>query len=406
MANSKRQVPTVGTTTDIVELGSPGAGGVTIAHVNGTPVFVRHGIAGEKVRVVITAAQSRIAFGEVTEIVKPAPTRVPTVWPDAGPGGVGGAELGHVQYAAQAAWKSEVLNGTIRRLGKLSDWEDVEVEQPEDTGLGQRLRAEVIVTDDNRLGMHRYRSDELLPISELPLAHPTLYPSLLETIDRDELRPGSRIRALATMRGVRIALPDGVVVTKHGREVADTVYYRVGEDDYTAPATGFWQPHTDGAKLLRETVEAFSGNPTIAVDLYCGAGLFTVSLGRVAQEVRALEMNETAVDHALSNCERLEVTADTKIGVANINSKMISEITEGADTVVADPPRTGLGRGGIDAITKSKSVRRLVYVACDYAALARDLGRAVRNGWQIEHKRALDLFPHTHHIETVVALTR
>src|SRR5699024_8163487 len=120
--------------------------------------------------------------GDAVEVLEASPDRVPSVWPEAGPGGVGGGELAHVALPAQRAWKTTVLHDTMRRIGHLDLAEtglgDVAVEAlPGDdarNGLGTRTRIDLVVGADGRAGMFGHRSHDVLPLTSMPLAVPAI----------------------------------------------------------------------------------------------------------------------------------------------------------------------------------------------------------------------------------------
>jgi tRNA/tmRNA/rRNA uracil-C5-methylase (TrmA/RlmC/RlmD family) len=189
-----------------------------------------------------------------------------------------------------------------------------------------------------------------------------------------------------------------------------------GTHRYRVAAGGFWQVHREAPSVLTgavlEAAGATSGELAGAtvLDLYSGAGLFTLPLaGAVGPEGRviAVEGDEQASKDARRNAHAaeqvtLEVgTVEQVLAGARGEESTVPE----ADVVVLDPPRSGAGRAVVDAIV-AKNPRRIVYVACDPAALARDVGYLAAHGYTLSRVRAFDLFPHTHHLEAVAVLDR
>jgi len=165
--------------------------------------------------------------------------------------------------------------------------------------------------------------------------------------------------------------------------------------------------HRDApATLVDAVLTAVGAEPgQRVVDLYSGAGLFTLPLARAVEErgrVDAVEVNERAVKDARRN---LHAAPQAVLHASGVTAPVLDALgADGAvDAVVLDPPRSGAGREVMAALTRLRP-RRLVYVACDPAALARDLRTAVDDGYDVVALDGYDLFPHTHHVECVAVL--
>lgn len=435
-------LPSTDAETVELTLGEPAHGGACVAREDsGRVVFVRHGLPGERVRARLTSARNTLAWAEVEEVLDASPDRVPSVWPEAGPGGVGGGELAHVRPSAQRRWKEQVLRGQLRRVGgeRLSDAVEalggVRVlpapgdEDPADRLLGRRTRIELVATPDGRAGMHRYRARDVLALDEMPLAVPAIQGLGLFGADSPWTavwRPGERIRVVAPTGG------DPVVVTGRGtwglrgdapaRVEDGPLTWLVrdveagegeGGDPFAVRPQGFWQTHVRGADVLADAVVRAADAPAgaRAMELYAGAGLFTRGLARAVGprgHVVSLEGDEGAVADATANLEGL-AQAETFVGAVDQSGvlELAGELREagGPDVAVLDPPRAGAGRDVCGALAAVEA-RRVVLVACDPAAGARDLRALTEGGYALRSLEAWDLFPHTHHVEFVAALDR
>lgn len=396
-----------------VTVGAPAHGGHAVARHEGRVIFVRHAAPGEVVDVTLTehAEDARFWRGDATRVLEPSPDRVRHVWPEAGPGGVGGGELGHLSLEAQRAWKAAVVNDTLRRIGKL-ELADVEVEPvPGETdGLGTRTRIELVVDDAGRLAMHPHRSHDLVALRTMPLA----VPEIAEHVRRSRevgtrLRPGARVELVRSASGL-LVLVDGEALGSTRKHVRERVLVTLpnGESrryEYRVAGGGFWQVHHGAARLLIEKVlaaaEVRAGDRV--VEAYSGAGLLTLPLADAVGEtgaVVAIEGDDAAVRNARRNAhahpwvELVHGDVATSIGEAT---------AQGADVVVLDPPRAGAGADVVAAIVAARP-RRIVYVSCDPASLARDLALLVAGGATVRDVRGYDLFPHTHHVEAVAVL--
>jgi len=412
-------------------LGEPAHGGACVARdADGRVVFVRHGLPGERVRARVTSTRNTLAWADVEEVLDPSPDRIPSVWPQAGPGGVGGGELAHVRPEAQRRWKEDVLRGQLRRVGgeelaaRVADLGGVSVlpapgdEGVEDALLGRRTRIELVIDAEGHAGMHRYRGREVIALDSMPLAVPAIADLGLfgDSAWGEVWHPGDRVRVVAPTGG------EPVVVTPRG--VYDTAREQVPEhaltwtlraegmsQSYVVRPQGFWQTHVRGAEVLADAVSrgaAVVPGARVA-ELYSGAGLFTRVLADATGpggRVLSLEGDEGAVADASANLEGRD-WAQTFVGSVDAEGvgDLATELGARPDVVVLDPPRAGAGRGVTRALVEV-GAPRVVLVSCDPAAGARDLRGLVEGGYTLETLEAWDLFPHTHHLEFVAVLTR
>ena len=205
-----------------LSVGEPAHGGACVARdESGRVVFVRHAAPGEVVRARVTAVQKKLAWADAIEIVEPSPDRVDSVWPQAGPGGVGGGELAHLTPAAQRDWKTRVIAGQLRRVGGEALAEAVDAlggvrvapapgdEDPGDPLTGRRSRIDVVIDADGRAGMHEFRGRRVIALEDMPLAVPGIRELGLfdeDTPWRRLWKPGDRVRAVAPSGGEPVVL--------------------------------------------------------------------------------------------------------------------------------------------------------------------------------------------------------
>ena len=406
--------------TETVELvvGPVAHGGHCVARLDGRVVFVRHALPGERVRAVLTEAGEGRSFwrADAVEVLDASADRVPSVWPAAGPGGVGGGELAHVALPAQRAWKRAVLEEQLRRLAH--DERPVEVVaapgDDERGGLAWRTRIDLVADGEGRAGMSRHRSHEVLPLADMPLASEAV--AALGLFAR-RWPAGARIEAVVPAGAESgVVLVDGVPFDlSRGRpdprpNARSTVHEQVtttaGHWTYRVSAAGFWQVHREAPGVLVDAVLDAVGDVAGArvLDLYSGAGLFTLPLADAVGEVGAVLAVE-GDDRAVKDARRLVHDRPQVTLHGGDVGRVLASGVGGADVVVLDPPRTGAGRHVVDALT-ALAPRRVVYVACDPAALARDVALFAGAGYGLDTVAGYDLFPMTHHVEAVAVLTR
>lgn len=391
-----------------LEVGAAVHGGHCLARLDGRIVFVRHAIPGERVRVQLTdgGPGKRYWRADAVEILEASPDRVPSVWTAAGAGGVGGGELAHVALPAQRRWKAAVVTDALRRIGGVDRAVEVEAVPGDDArgGLGWRTRVELTVDRGGRAGMFRHRSHEVVALGDMPLAAPGI--AELDLFGR-RWRPGSRVDAVAPVGGDRpLVLVDGQPLRGDRRSVREVVEVDGRSHTYRVSGTGFWQAHVGAPGVVVASVldAAGVGDGAHVVELYSGAGLLTVPLAhRVGPSGRvdAVEGDAGAVRDARRNVHGLPQVVLHPGDVRHVLDHLGPAGRGGV--VVLDPPRAGAGPAVMERVCAA-APDRVVYVACDPAALARDVRIAASLGYELRDLRALDLFPHTHHVECVAVL--
>lgn len=390
-------------------IGKPVHGGYCLAHDASGTLFVAGALPGERVRVRVTRQRKRVRWAEVVDVLEPSPDRREHV----DPAGAGGADLGHVCLAASRAWKAEVIADALRRVGSPALAEaagPVSVQAApgdvERDGLAWRTRVELTVTPDLQAGMHLPGTDRIVACDALPLAVPEIEALGLLGPDsqwRDLWRPGERVRAWG--EAVRI----GAQWYSQDRTPIDepTLQREVSGDVYRVRAGDFWQAHRAGPAVLRGEVEraaaGFTDRPV--AEAYCGSGLFTLPLARMATAgVLAAEGSASACQQADANTAAV---GGVEIWSARIGARFVADTFAPArpGLIVLDPPRAGAGQATTRALAAC-GARRIVLVACDPAALARD-GEVLRtHGYAITKLACHDLFPYTHHVECVAVWDR
>lgn len=405
-----------------LEVGRVAHGGHCVARLpapdgRGRVIFVRHTLPGERVLAQLTEAAPEARFwrADAVEVLEPSPDRTASPWPAAGPGGVGGADLAHVALPAQRTWKADVVTEQLARLGGVETHVAVEAAPGDDErgGLRWRTRIELAVDEQGRAGMSRPRSNEVVALEDMPLAHEAI--AELDLFGR-RWPAGSRIEAVAPSAGAPLVLVDGVPWRggrpdrrpNARRSVTEVVPVAGREFRFRVAAGGFWQVHREAPAVLVEAVLDAVGPVEGArvVDLFSGAGLLTVPLAEAVGpggSVLAVEGDRRAVKDARRNAHGLTHVELVEGEVARTLLDRRGELA--ADVVVLDPPRQGAGRT-VTAAVAASGAQRVVYVACDPAALGRDVGYLRSHGFELTAVRGFDLFPMTHHVECVAVLDR
>lgn len=411
---------------------APAHGGTCIAHAeDGRPVFVSHTAPGESILARIHTQRSKVAFAQAEKILTPSEHRRPHFWQQAGPGGVGGANLGHLEEAYQRQWKGQVIADQLRRVGQTplashlqtllggnGDAAFARLVRPasgDETGtaLHRRRRIECEVSERARLAMRPEHGSELIDLEDMPLADESLLDLSVWSDTRwaRRWRPGARVRLLAPNAGGRRIVIGNQVFNAAGHRVRPLAQWQVTHGDHTAhfevSATGFWQAHRSAPADLVETVMRLA-RPAAgewALELYAGAGLFSYFLARsIGPNGRLVTLEGAGAAVADARGNLASFSDNTRILRANVNATAVARAVQTLggypDLVVLDPPRAGAGKAVIESIAQS-GARRVVLVSCDPAAGARDCAQLLREGFAASGFEAIDLFPQTHHVEIV-----
>lgn len=382
-----------------VDIGPVAHGGHCVARHEGRVLFVRHTIPGERVLVEVTEDKGgSFCRADAIEVLTADADRIPAPCRYAAPGGCGGCDWQHVRPDAVRRLKADVVSEQLQRLAGLEI--AVEVEEVQPAPLRWRNRMQYAVLGDV-VGLRAHRSNRIVDIDSCAIAAPGADVPLA----REHIRAGTRGVEVETSEGSRssVTVVDG---RRRRRTVAGGPQrYRVRGRDYQVRPGGFWQVHAAAAETLADAVLAYADvQPGEAVlDLFCGVGLFTALLAEevgVTGRVLGLEGTASAVRDGIRNVADLPQCV---IEQADIRGPVVAGLPGRYDVVVLDPPRAGAKRELVSAICASRP-RAVVYVACDPAALARDVGIFAEHGWRLERLRAFDLFPMTHHVECVALL--
>ena len=281
-----------------------------------------------------------------------------------------------------------MLSEQLSRLAGLSV--SVEMEELPGGPLSWRTRARLATDSAGRPGFRAHRSHEVIPVPGCPIAAPG-------TVDQVVGRvwpPDSEVTVAV----------DAAAVTHIG---PSTAVERAARREWQVPAAGFWQAHPDAADVYAEVVASWSGLSAgeAAWDLYSGVGLFAAVLAAAvgtSGEVIAVESARSAAGAAAENLADLP---QVRIFEGRVEAVLAAGIGRPPSTVVLDPPRTGAGRKVVDAIA-ARAPGRVIYVACDPAALARDVSTFAGHGYALADIRAFDAFPMTHHMECIALLAK
>jgi tRNA/tmRNA/rRNA uracil-C5-methylase (TrmA/RlmC/RlmD family) len=375
-------------------------GGHFIARHEGAVIFVRHAIPNEVCTIEITSVGTSFNRADVISVESTSSDRVSAPCRYAHRQGCGGCDFQHIRPARQRALKGDVITEQFARIAKMEI--SVEVEEVS-APLGWRTRCAAVTTKAGALGFYQSRSHSIVPVDDCRILVPEMKFAELsargakadQRIEISLSNTGERTIASANTR------EEAPVRTSDGPDVA---HYEIAGRVLEVSQKSFWQSHKDAPRVLTEVVKEFAqvlpGDHVL--DLYGGVGLFTAALlTEVGSEgtINLVEGSKSATADARRN-----FVQDPNVSVHTGDVAKILPRFSQANVVVLDPPREGAGKEVIAECARLLP-RTIVYVACDPAALARDVSYLREYGYALQQLRSFDLFPMTHHIECVALLT-
>ena len=405
--------------THELEITTMAHGGSGIGRLDGRVVFTPGVIPGEVVEVeIVEDSKKSLWRAQPLKIVAPSPHRIPHIWPEADlsrPWAMraGGADYGHIELSHQRTLKTDILRDALQRFGGLSgDLVDSLVVQgvpgdDEKNGLAWRTRVSLHADAEGRLGPYAEKSHTVIPVSSLPLA--------TENIQNcgvlDSTYQGAEsVRVVDALSGVRLIIDNQK--PQELSEFVSGVEFRLSDQT-------FWQVHHQAPEVLQgalqRAVQRDRLDPTARnADLYSGVGLLGAALADISPSTLTLtgvESEESALPYLMQNLDdkaTLTPVADRvdrwlRREVTGLSATTANEWSRA--TVILDPPRSGAKSDVISSLEKLAPAQ-IVYVACDPVALGRDTGLLDKAGYDMVFVEAWDLFPHTHHMETIATFVR
>ena len=383
-------------------------GGLGLGYGGGRTLFVSRAAVGDVLKVKIDRDQGRVAHASIVEVLTPGPARIDPPFPRLADCG---ADFQHLTYEAQLTAKQEIIADCMRRIAGIDLLEAVPI-VPSPEQWHYRVRAEW--RHDPRaevLGYVRHGSHDVVDIPNDPFVLPELnevYQELrLRLTQGVSLDSATEIRGAAGDNGVSLSpplvdeLPAFVTLSAAGET------YAFDADCFFQVNPGLLDHLVDEAlKFAPQPGDVLSHATRKAVDLYCGVGLFTLPLARRFEQVVGVEAQLHAVEFARRNADA------AGLGNVRIEAHAVERWLESAyrthgrvPFVLLDPPRTGLPVPALRGLLRMRP-QRIAYVSCDPATLARDIKALLSSSYELVDLTAIDLFPQTHHVETVAQLER
>ena len=430
--------------------------GQGVAKIEGCAVFIPNAIVGEVCRVRIEKAQKTWAAGKIVEILERSPHRINRVCPVAKL--CGGCNFHHMDYEEESRLKSERVRACLNRMGG-ENLDTVPILAAPDTTC-YRNKAQYPVSINKgkayagffKAGTHQVIENDRCSI--LPEQMDAVKDAVIDYVNQykvavyDEVAHEGLLRHIYVRRGAvsgqilvclsingrnipkreallaRLKKIEGfttlvlTVNTKKGNVVLGDEYITLYGPGYIedtlcglnfrlSPRSFYQVNHHQAQRLYNAAIEqAQITKDDLVLDLYCGVGTITLCMAKAAGKVIGVEVVPQAVEDAKDNAMRNGIeNAEFFCGDAGEAALALEQQGIIPDVVVVDPPRKGLNADAIEAMAKM-SPRRIVYVSCDPATLARDVALLKEKGYAVKNAQAADLFPRCSHVESIVCLVK
>ena len=454
----KRRYPVIENEIHEVEITDLTHDGLGVAHIDGYPLFIENALPNEVVNMKVDHVGKRMGHGRAVEILKQSPHRVEIK--DEASNQSGTMSLHHLSYEQQLIFKQNQVKKLLSKVGGLTDvpvHETVGMEHP----YGYRNKAQIPVRKiygQLTTGFYKKRSHQLIPIEDFIIQDPKIDEAIV--IVRDILRKyhleayneeshTGDIRHIIVRRGhvtgeLMIVLVTRSLNLPKRQEIVDAIKEELpevvsiiqnintektnvilgkqsmvlfGQDYYTDELLGhtfkishhsFYQINSEQTEKLYGFAVEFADltGEEIVVDAYSGIGTMTLALAEEAKKIYGVEIVAPAIENARTNAADNGIE-NVEYEVADAGDWLVEKAKEGMaiDVVVVDPPRKGLAKEFIEAVLEIQP-EKMVYVSCNPSTLARDLGLLSEGGYTVEKVQPVDMFPQTHHIESVTLLTK
>jgi len=434
-------------------------GGDGVGKASGMAVFVPDSIPGDELKVKLVDVKKNYARGKIINIIKPSPDRVAPKCPLASV--CGGCQWQHIGYPTQLRYKTKIVKDTLERIGKIKGANVKDIIGMENP-WGFRNKIQYPIGDARRetgsartvMGYYKQGTHEIVDIDSCPIEHPKLSRAakivkdvlnkydyqirskglfkhlrarmgfgtgemILTFVTSEKAIPGSKelikeilarckkdeINVVGICQNLNPRVTN-VILGEINRTLwgRDHIYDKLGSLRLKVSNTSFYQTNPVQTEVLYNKALEYAevSNEDTVIDSYSGIGTVALWFARQARYVYGIEEVRQAVYDAAENAE-LNRIENCRFNIGKVE-RLLPELKEG-EILILDPPRGGCEEKVLKTITKSK-FKKVIYISCDPATLARDLAYLSINGFKIDEVQPVDMFPHSFHIETVSKLVR
>lgn len=428
----------------IIQIESLGSSGEGIGSLEGYKFFVENALPGERVKILPTLRKKNYGIGRLLEVISPSSDRIDPICPHFF--SCGGCQLMHLSYEKQLFFKRQKVIDALRKIGNI---QNVEVSSchpsKEKLHYRNKIQLPAQVEDQNiRFGLYEKKSHHLIPIEEckihcsvgekiyqkikeqipidLPIRHLLIksssfsQKSLIIFVSKEKANLkwrnfGKKLtETYPEIAGIIHNLHDAKENVILGRKFqllagSDVLEEKLGDLTFQISSASFFQVNPKQAEFLYQKaleLADLEGNETV-LDAYCGVGTLSLFFARKAKKVIGVEIVSSAIQNAKKNGELNKISNCSFF--CDLAERFIQNLQERIDLLLINPPRKGCEGSFLEKI-KDLSPKKIIYVSCDPATLARDLKIIQNFNYEICNVEPLDMFPQTAHVETIVFLRK
>lgn len=391
--------------------------GEGVALYNNFVIFIKGALLDEEVKVKIIELKKNYAIGKLLEVLIPSNERKIPLCPFYDK--CGGCDIMHINYESQLLFKKNMIESVFKKICKL----DIKVNDIYSKESLYYRNKVVLRVKDNKIGYYKQKTNEIVDINECIICNKYINEVILkirEFINHYKTHKINKVMIRVARDEIMVYLDSlnkrwqksfidrlnnctSIYVKDELIYGIDSINQKINDLVFDISPKSFFQINPNVAEELFTNALKKVNNQNITVDLYSGTGTIAMALSRKARRVIAIESNEAAVSNAKNNMLLNNIdNVEFKLGLVE---NLIDELKDiNIDTLVLDPPRSGSDKKTLKSLLKIKP-KNIIYISCNPVTLARDYN-TLRSIYDINEINAYDMFPNTHHVETVMVLER
>ena len=375
---------------EIVKLDNFGRG---ICYVDGVITFVYNALPNEIVKIKITKKSKKYNEAIVSSYIKKSDKRIEPACEYFSI--CGGCDLMHISYKDELEFKENKIKDIMYKYACVEKEKIKKIISNDNLNYRNKVTFKV----DNGIGFFSKKSNEVLNIDGCFLVNPKIN-EVLNKIKKEDLKTNEVM--IRTGNNTMVSFNDKTIVydNNYNKIDSDRIIKEIGDYKFYVSSKSFFQVNDYMVKVLYDLILNYVGESNNLLDLYCGTGTIGIYLSSIAKNVLGVEINNSAVDDAFKNKKLNNINNIDFICLDTDKFK----IKDNFDTIIVDPPRSGLGKKIINDLLNSNS-KKIIYVSCDPITLARDL-KILSDKYNVVEITPVDMFPRTYHCESVCVLER
>ena len=347
--------------------------GLGVTRVNDKVTFVEQALPGETVDIKVTEEKKKYNLAKIQTIIEKSPNRIEPLCPYYEE--CGGCDFDHVDYETELKYKKEKVENILKKYVHI----DINIEiTPSDKVYNYRNKI-TLHKQNKKIGLVKKNSNEVIEIKECKLVN-----EKINEILRNNPKEG--------------------IIRTNGKEIIlnenENITINIDKYKFKVNLNSFFQINPYTYEKMFNHIKKLINSNDVLLDLYSGVGVFSILLSENCKKIYGIEINENSYKNALEN-KKINNLENITFMLGKVEDNL-PKISEKIDTIIVDPPRSGLSKATIKQIININP-KKIIYVSCNPMTLARDLN-LLNNSYKLECIKAFDMFPRTNHIECVCEL--